>query len=164
MRANGSMSRIARIAWRPVMIGSCKSITVTSGRWRVNCSTASLPLLASATTVMSGCTVMIRASPSRSRRWSSTTSRRMGAVMLGASLHRKRHCRLDRRATIRGADDGELAPQPLGAFAHAEKPQVLARRRPVVQVGDEALAVVLDPQHDAGGLGAQRQAHLRGVP
>ena len=60
--------RIARIACRPFMRGNCRSISVTSGRCRRNCSTASSPLLASATTVMSGCRPTMRMMPSRIRR------------------------------------------------------------------------------------------------
>ena len=42
----------AIMASRPSISGICKSIRVTSGRWIRNCSTASRPLEASATSVM----------------------------------------------------------------------------------------------------------------
>jgi len=59
IRAEGSICRMRRIASGPLVTGSCRSISVTSGRLARNCVTACSPLLASATTSMSGCTPTI---------------------------------------------------------------------------------------------------------
>src|SRR5271165_3653901 len=72
MCASGNSLRIALIASMPHIFGICRSISVTSGRWFRNCSTASCPSHASATSSMSAWVPSRRAMPSRTTAWSST--------------------------------------------------------------------------------------------
>ena len=53
MLADGNSARIAIMASTPFISGICKSISVTSGRCALNCSTASWPFEASATSFKS---------------------------------------------------------------------------------------------------------------
>ena len=64
MRAPSRSRQMVWMASRPLIVGSCKSISVTSGACRSNSSTASSPLVAEATTSMSGCLPISRERPS----------------------------------------------------------------------------------------------------
>ena len=73
-RACSSAARMRRVASRPSSSGMRMSISTTAGRKRLALSTASSPLLASATTVMPGSPESRRRKPARTIDWSSATS------------------------------------------------------------------------------------------
>src|SRR6185436_17218630 len=177
-RASGCRRRIALIASWPFIDGSCRSSSVTSGLWRWNCSTASTPLLASATTTMSGCSATMRRVPSRIRRWSSTHMTRTGATAVADGV--------DERAAWAGltgllrwngnegfdggtgpgaADDLETAADTRRALAHRQQAEVLAGlARGQRLVGREAAAVVAHGEAHAILLVVHDDLHLGRVP
>ena len=67
MRASGNSLRIACTVSVPLMPGSRRSISVTSGRWVRYSARACSPLEASAQTTMSGSSAMMLARPIRTR-------------------------------------------------------------------------------------------------
>src|ERR1700682_428329 len=77
MRAFGDLFLIFLIKSKPLMSGNCRSISATSGRNSRNRSSAAPPVPAAPANVMSGCRLMIAASPSRTTGWSSTHNTRI---------------------------------------------------------------------------------------
>ena len=71
IRASGNSLRMAMIASMPLISGICRSIRVMSGWCRRNCSIASRPVEACATSSMSGSTSTSAAMPWRRSAWSS---------------------------------------------------------------------------------------------
>src|SRR6266550_6655515 len=80
--AAGSTWRMARMASTPLITGSCKSISTTSGRSLTKQATASSPVATDPTTVQSGSRSMMSWRPSRTMRWSSTTRMRIGDAVI----------------------------------------------------------------------------------
>ena len=127
IRASGWWLRIAWIACTPFMVGISRSISVTSGRYLRNCSTACSPSLAcchnghvgldadDAGDALAHQAVIIDAEDANCAghpaRYSAANGDRG----------------LDRRADARAADDGEMSAQPRRALAHGQQPEVLAR-------------------------------------
>jgi hypothetical protein len=70
---------ISIVACSPLISGIAMSITTTSGSVFLTSAMASVPLLASPTTVSSGSSSRMRRKPWRTRAWSSTRTTRMEA-------------------------------------------------------------------------------------
>ena len=77
MRASGNSVRIAAAVSIPLISGSLRSMSVTSGRCVRNRLIPSCPFDACATKFMSGCAANSAAIPSRYRGWSSTETIRI---------------------------------------------------------------------------------------
>src|SRR5260370_5446560 len=80
MRAFGDLSLIFLIRSKPLMSGNCRSTRATSGLAAKNRSSASPPVAAAPTNLMSGCKLIIAAIPSRTTGWSSTHNTRIFPV------------------------------------------------------------------------------------
>ena len=78
MRASGNSPRMAMIASIPPISGICRSIKVTSGRFSLNCASASRPVAASPAISMSASASIKAPIPSRSSGWSSAMRIRIG--------------------------------------------------------------------------------------
>src|SRR4051812_12888323 len=147
-RARGSSLRIALIASTPLIAPSRRSISVTSGRHDLYSATASSPVAHEPTTSISGSWLMISAIPSRTMRWSSTHMTRMAPSFIALVCIRiggrwRRDHRLDGRAGVGAAVDGQASANLLGALGHHRDAVVIARtlrrsvrREPGAVVGD----------------------------
>ena len=107
IRADTSRSRTSLITPTPFNVGIRKSRSDTSGRCLFHNSTASRPLLTSATTVMSSCRPIVAAKPSRIRAWSSAISSRIRSVGIVLRL-------CARADAVRLRDDVTNRVAPLG--------------------------------------------------
>ena len=166
-RACGRTSAIRRVASTPSQRGMRRSIRITSGARAAVSATASSPSAAVPTTSMPGSRPSSIASPSRTTRWSSASSTRIGS----SSAHAGRNS--STRKPSRRRRGGEPAAEQLGALAHAGQPVAEARlvpavRRPAAAVLDGepgAVVGVAQPHVDALGVGVAadvRERLLRG--
>ena len=135
-----SVARIRRVASRPSSSGIRMSMRITSGCRRAAWTTASRPLLASATTSMSGSSASSSRKPARTIDWSSTTSTRMviGRHRAAAAGHGRGSRRPGRvRRTSR-----RRRPSP----ARGCRPDRVPARRPSTRLAACAVVAHLEPQ------------------
>src|SRR6185437_12461441 len=148
--AEGVASRMRRVATAPFMLGSAKSMTMTSGRSLNAASTASWPSLASPRTRISGSSSSMRRNPRRTSAWSST--RRIVSSARGMRLladDRRRYA--DQRASFASRQEFDFAAQHLRAFPHRDQPHAA----PVLRA--EADAMIFHFEGDA--IRFEREAH-----
>src|SRR5688572_11607079 len=120
----------------------------------MNCSTACSPSLASATTVMSGCTPTMRAIPSRIKRWSSTQRTRIVAGMpvrslsCSALIERNEPLGIRRAGVLRARADQTIVrvlledmSRPAGHAADGEDRRVEIDRNPERVVGGRRVEI-----------------------
>src|SRR4051812_20801213 len=166
-RAAGRTSASRRVASMPSTRGMRRSMRTTSAARATASRTASSPSAAVPTTSMPGSSPRSISSPSRTTRWSSASSTRIGSPSIAAPL---RDEQFDAEARV-GRRGGETSPQQLRALAHAGQPVAeaglaLALDGARVPVGadvlhDEARAVGLVAQTQVDVGGARVAAHVR---
>src|SRR5918993_489367 len=144
--------RIARIASTPLIAPSCRSISVTSGRYLRCRATASSPDAASATTSMSDWRLMMSEMPSLTIRWSSTHSTRIlrPDICMFLDPSGLRHDRDDLGSGRLRRRDVQRAADLFGALSHRDQ-AVMAVRRALHAGIIEAAAVVRDRQRNVVG-------------
>src|SRR2546429_616783 len=159
----GTRSRTWRVASTPSRTGMVTSIRMTSGCSSPARRTASAPSGASPTT-SKPLSSMARRNDSRSMRWSSASSRRIGApavfavsaVIASGGLQPAAHG----RAPPLYGFEFEHGPDGVGPLAHAEHAVGVDASGPP---DGEAVPVVLDDQQGAGAVAAPLHAQVLGL-
>src|ERR1700731_3331801 len=133
----------------PLPSGRWESITTTSGCWSAAWRTASAAVAAVATTLMSPVALIMAASPSDTRRWSSTSKTVIGARSSGIrnALPGVRDPVLDDAALAGRGCDPKPSARHLGSLAHGD--QAVGNGDGSVAAAVETNAVVGDPGQDA---------------